>query len=71
MKIFVFVLFVFILSGCAIKDVKSWEKSKLAKESMSEEGTNTNFAAFSDHTYFSKEGTRIGSTIGGGGCGCN
>lgn len=71
MKILFFGLLILLINGCAIKDVSSWEKSKLAKENMSEEGANKSFSAFKEHTYFSKEGTRIGSTISGGGCGCN
>ncbi|RLA74597.1 MAG: hypothetical protein DRG11_04410 [Epsilonproteobacteria bacterium] len=71
MKTRVLILFLLMINGCAIKDVKSWEKSKLSKDSMSEAGINNNFKAFKEHIYFSKEATRVGNTIGGGGCGCN
>ncbi len=60
----------FFLSGC-VQDVKSWEKEKLAKETMQKGGGNALLKAYQEHVYFSKEATKGGSGIGGGGCGCN
>jgi len=58
------------LAGC-IQDVKSWEKGKLAKETMKKEAGNDLRAAFKEHVYFSKEATKGGTGVSGGGCGCN
>jgi len=71
MKIFVPILFLFLLSGCAIKNVKSWEKGLLAKETMKEGGGNTLFKKYVSHIYFSKEASKGGGGVAGGGCGCN
>jgi len=59
------------LCSCAsIKPVKPWEKGNLAKPEMTFEGDALD-TAFTEHTYFSKEGASGGSGVGGGGCGCN
>lgn len=71
MKIFLLMITLFIVSGCAIKDVKSWEKGVLAKETMKEGGGNILFTKFSKHIYFSKEASKGGGGVAGGGCGCN
>ncbi len=60
-----------ICSGCSIKDVKPWEKATLAKESMKEGGGNVLLTRFKHHIYFSKEGSKGGGGVSGGGCGCN
>ncbi len=64
-------LAIFILGGCSIKDVKPWEKGTLAKETMREGGGDTLFKKFANHIYFSKEGSKGGGGVAGGGCGCN
>ena len=61
---------VLLFSGC-IKDVQPWEKGTLAKDAMKEGGSNKLVTKFHEHIYYSKEATRGGGTIGGGGCGCN
>jgi len=61
---------VFLLSGC-ISDVKPWEKETLAKATMKESGTNPLAKKYEEHIYFSKEASRGGSGVAGGGCGCN
>ncbi len=71
MKIFMLLSTLFLFSGCAVKNVKSWEKGTLAKESMKEGGGNTLFKKFVNHLYFSKEATKGGGGVAGGGCGCN
>ncbi len=72
MKSFIVIslLLPFLLSGC-IKDIKAWEKGTLAKATMQESGTNHLTKSYEEHVYFSKEATKGGSGIGGGGCGCN
>ncbi len=59
-----------LLSGC-IKDVQPWEKGTLSKETMKEGGINKLSKKYEDHIYYSKEATKGGGSIGGGGCGCN
>jgi len=70
-KIISSIFAVILLSGCAIKDVKPWEKGNLAKENMKEGGGNTLFKKLTAHIYFSKEASKGGSGVAGGGCGCN
>ncbi len=65
-----FLLTVFFFSGC-IKDVKPWEKETLAKKTMKEAGTNPINKQFEEHIYFSKEASKGGGGVAGGGCGCN
>ncbi len=62
---------ILIFSGCAIKDVKPWEKGTLAKETMKKGGGNNLFEKLSAHIYFSKEASKGGGGVSGGGCGCN
>ena len=64
----VFTLLVF--SGC-IKDVKPWQKSTHAKETMQDGGLDKLISSFEEHTYYSKESSKAGNGISGGGCGCN
>lgn len=60
-----------LLAGCATEyPVRAWEKGVLAKPEMSF-GQDRLDAQLSEHTYFSKEAASGGSSIGGGGCGCN
>lgn len=54
-----------------MQNVKAWEKAKLSKETMQKGGGNALLKAYQEHVYFSKEATKGGSGIGGGGCGCN
>lgn len=70
MKIIVFMAIAIFLSGC-VKDVKPWEKNALAKQTMQESGINPILNQFEEHIYFSKEASRGGSSVSGGGCGCN
>jgi len=57
-------------SGC-IKDVKPWEKETLAKHTMQQDGINPIQKQFEEHIYFSKEASKGGNGVAGGGCGCN
>ncbi len=61
----------FVLSGCSIKDVQPWEKETLANDRMQDNAGNTLFTKFENHIFFSKEGSKGGGGVAGGGCGCN
>ena len=54
--------------GCAT--VKPWERETLADPIM-QPGRNPIAAGQLDHVYFSREAASGGTTVGGGGCGCN
>ncbi len=71
MKIIVYTGVLFALLGCSSLDtVKPWDKDLLAKQSM--QPVPDYFENYFDnHIYFSKEASRGGQSIGGGGCGCN
>jgi len=71
MRIFLIAIFLFALQGCAVKEVKPWEKGTLAKDEMKREGGNSLFFKFSKHIFFSKEASKGGGGVAGGGCGCN
>ena len=59
------------LSSCApITPVSPWQKGFLAKPEMSFDADVLD-QNFTEHTYFSKEGSFGGAGVGGGGCGCN
>ncbi|MCH9740816.1 MAG: DUF4266 domain-containing protein [Epsilonproteobacteria bacterium] len=61
-----------LFMGCSvIKEVKPWEKETLAKPIMQFEGLHPEVRKFESHVYFSKEATRGGNGVSGGGCGCN
>jgi len=58
--------------GCSmIEAVKPWEKETLAIDIMQYEGLHPEVKKFEAHVYFSKEASRGGGGIAGGGCGCN
>lgn len=57
-----------LLSGCAT--VKPWDRDLLAKPEM-RLSPHSLLGAVDEHIYFSKEGSMGGSTVTGGGCGCN
>lgn len=59
---------VFVL-GCT--QVKPWEKGTLAKDTMQSSGGNSLVKQFEEHIYFSKEASKGGGGVAGGGCGCN
>ena len=60
-----------LFMGCSSKEVKPWEKENLAQDIMQYEGLNPEVKKFEGHVYFSKEASRGGSGVAGGGCGCN
>ncbi len=57
--------------GCSIKPVKPWEKGTLAQERMQNNRGNLLLTKFEKHVYFSKEASKGGGGVAGGGCGCN
>jgi len=71
MRLLLFIAIPFIFSACTIKEVKPWQKGTLSKESMSFSGGNNSLRKFENHIYFSKEASKGGSGVAGGGCGCN
>jgi hypothetical protein len=61
-----------LMIGCTSgEDVKPWEKESLAKETMQFGGLHPEVKKFEQHIYFSKEASRGGYGVAGGGCGCN
>lgn len=58
------------LMGCSLPKVQAWDKQYLAKTEMALDADRLE-SRYSDHIYFSREGTGGGWSIGGGGCGCN
>ncbi|WP_428243704.1 DUF4266 domain-containing protein [Gynuella sp.] len=65
------------LTGCSTfhsaftyENVKPWEKGILAKDSMALSGDPLD-SYVDGHIYFSKEASTGGTSVGGGGCGCN
>ncbi len=66
-----FFITLLLLSGCSIKEVKPWQKGTLAKESMKPACGNNTFKKYVSHIYFSKEASKGGGGVAGGGCGCN
>jgi hypothetical protein len=57
-----------LAGGCAT--VKPWQRETLADPIM-QPGRNPIAAGQLDHVYFSREAASGGTTVGGGGCGCN
>jgi len=71
MKTILSISLLLLLSGCTVINVKSWEKGLLAKDTMKEGGGNALFKKYVSHIYFSKEASKGGGGVAGGGCGCN
>lgn len=71
MKFIIIFFIMFFYIGCSSEAVKPWEKAILAKPTMKPGGTNALIKKFDEHVYFSKEGSKGGSGVAGGGCGCN
>ncbi len=71
MKNILLAITLFMFSGCSIKKVKPWEKGIIAKKSMKDGGLNPLLKKFAGHIYYSKEASKGGGGVAGGGCGCN
>lgn len=70
-------LFTLALNACSVtsdvfqlSDVKPWERGTLARDDM-QPISDAMDSRVDDHIYFSKEGSTGGSSVKGGGCGCN
>jgi len=63
-------LSVLIISGCSSQPVQPWERDVLAQRKMQLDPYPLD-SYLDDHIYFSKEASRGGAGLGGGGCGCN
>lgn len=57
-------------AACSMQPVQPWERDSLALRKMQLD-PYPNEAALDEHIYFSKEASRGGAGVGGGGCGCN
>jgi hypothetical protein len=57
-----------LASGCTT--VKPWQRETLADPIM-QPGRNPIAVMQLDHVYFAREAASGGTTVGGGGCGCN
>jgi len=61
------------LSGCQYlnpKPLKPWDRDILARPEMQPDSDPME-SLMDEKIYFSKEASRGGASIGGGGCGCN
>jgi hypothetical protein len=67
-KYVIVLIFLFSLLSC--QSVKPWERGILAKPHMALE-PEPGLAGMRQHIFFSKEAASGGSSVGGGGCGCN
>ena len=68
-----FLLIASLLSACSVfkpKTVRPWDRDILAKPEMQWDADGLE-AEMDEKIYFSKEASRGGAGIGGGGCGCN
>ncbi|GAB2691818.1 DUF4266 domain-containing protein [Aliiglaciecola aliphaticivorans] len=68
--IFIAMMAVLQLAGCANLGVQPWERDLLAKDEMALDSEGVDIG-LDDHIYFSKEATSGGRSFAGGGCGCN
>ena len=57
-------------TACSGLGVEPWQRGHLAKQKMQLEPYPVD-AFLDEHIYFSKEASKGGSGVGGGGCGCN
>ena len=57
-------------TACSSLGVEPWQRGHLAKQKLQLEPYPVD-AFLDEHIYFSKEASRGGSGLGGGGCGCN
>ena len=60
-----------VTAGCAIEPVSPWQRGDLAREDMAWEPGLVGESLIRDHVYVSKEAASMGTSLSGGGCGCN
>jgi len=58
------------ITACSFQPVQPWERDMLAQKKMQLD-PYPNDSFLDEHAYFSKEASRGGAGVGGGGCGCN
>lgn len=63
-------LIALLLNGCAIGHVHPWDRDLLAQDKMQLDAHKME-SLMDQKIYFSREASRGGPGIGGGGCGCN
>jgi hypothetical protein len=59
-----------VLVACSAIGVKPWQREVLSRQDMRLDGNGLD-DSIDDHVYFSKEGSSVGRSFGGGSCGCN
>jgi hypothetical protein len=59
-----------LLAGCSWAPPRPWQKDLLARDEMRLDGDPLE-QRFQQHIYSSKENSSGGTSVGGGGCGCN
>jgi hypothetical protein len=64
------ILCLVLASGCSLQPVQPWDRDVLAQRKMQLD-PYPNDTFLDEHIYFSKEASRGGAGVGGGGCGCN
>jgi hypothetical protein len=58
------------LSACTLEPVQPWDRDILAQKKMQLNPSPLE-SYLDEHIYYSKESSRGGTGVGGGGCGCN
>ena len=58
------------IEGCASAGAQLCRRDPLVNPEVRFDERGNRYV-IDDHVYFSKEGTPVGRTVGGGGCGCN
>lgn len=69
-RIIILLLATVFFNACSV-NIQAWEKELLAKKTMGDTAQNPLISKYEEHIYFSKEATRGGNGVSGGGCGCN
>jgi hypothetical protein len=69
-RLFILVGLVLSISACSLESVKPWDRDILAQKKM-ELVPDPLESSIDEHIYFSKEASKGGQGVGGGGCGCN
>ena len=59
-----------VLVGCATEPVQAWQRGYLAGPEMAWDPDPLS-SGLRSQIYYSKEASKGGATVGGGGCGCN
>ncbi len=59
-----------MLSACSLEPVQPWDRDLLAQQKMQLVADPLEIY-LDEQTYFSKEASSGGQSVGGGGCGCN